>query len=298
MMMARLLSWWFRYSPIKQYNEYLWDHICLPYVNWRELMLTGITRNGIRFRCDSRDVIQQYIFYFGIWEPHITSFIKKRLKRRDIFIDIGANIGYYSLMASKYCDSIVAIEASPKICAMLKDNITRNEADNVRTVNVAISEKIGEAKIYQGPPKNIGGTTIMSTIAHANDMKLEATVRTAPLVNVLTADEMANARLVKIDVEGSEYPIIKNILKNVDKFRTDVEIILELSPEGCTQFGVTLEDVLRDFSDSGFRAYEVRNVYTPDDYLNRVPALPPRRLTDVPKKQIDLIFSRQKSATL
>ena len=76
----------------------------------------------------------------------------------------------------------------------------------------------------------------------------------------VVTDEMANARIVKI--EGA------------------------------------LKDVLRDFSNSGFRAYEVRNVYTPDEYPDRVPALPPKRLIDVSEKQIHMVLSRQNLAAL
>jgi hypothetical protein len=56
---------------------------------------------GATFECDLVDLIPNYIYHFGVWEPNISNLIQTRLKAGDVFCDIGANIGYHSLLASK-----------------------------------------------------------------------------------------------------------------------------------------------------------------------------------------------------
>jgi len=51
--------------------------------------------------CDLGDFIGNIIYHFGVWEPHVSAYIQSRLKPGDAFCDIGANIGYYSLLASR-----------------------------------------------------------------------------------------------------------------------------------------------------------------------------------------------------
>ena len=68
---------------------------------WRPFETTTTTRDGLRMRINFPDQIQERIYLFGVWEPVITRFVKSRLKPGDLFVDIGANVGYYSLLAAK-----------------------------------------------------------------------------------------------------------------------------------------------------------------------------------------------------
>jgi precorrin-6B methylase 2 len=91
---------------------------------------------------DAKDIIQQYIYYFGVWEPRITGWVSRHLAPGDTFIDVGANIGYYSLLASPLVGktgTVVAIEASPRTFDDLLFNLELNNVSNVRPVNVAVS---------------------------------------------------------------------------------------------------------------------------------------------------------------
>jgi hypothetical protein len=68
--------------------------------------------------CDLDDVIQRYIFYFGVWEPMISHVTEQMLHKGDVYVDVGANIGYCSLLASNCVGGsgrVVSIEASPTI---------------------------------------------------------------------------------------------------------------------------------------------------------------------------------------
>ena len=79
-------------------------------------------------------MIQRGIYFCGVWEPAITSFVRQTLQAGDVFVDIGANIGYYSCLAAKLTGStgrVHAIEASPTICTILEENLRINQAIHI-----------------------------------------------------------------------------------------------------------------------------------------------------------------------
>ena len=70
--------------------------------------------------CDPRDLIQRMILHFGVWEPDVSRVIEQSLAPGDVFVDIGANIGYDTLLASSRVGPtgrVVSIEASPRSCS-------------------------------------------------------------------------------------------------------------------------------------------------------------------------------------
>lgn len=80
------------------------------------LIIDGTTEEGIHFRCRLPDFIQMYVYLFGMWEPDLVAFLRRRMRPGDTFIDVGAHIGYVSALASKLVGprgTVVAIEASP-----------------------------------------------------------------------------------------------------------------------------------------------------------------------------------------
>jgi FkbM family methyltransferase len=91
------------------------------------------------------------ILHFGTWEPNITHVISGILQEGDVFVDVGANIGYHSLLGSKLVGStgsVVAIEPVPDTFAMLLDNLRLNSCSNVRAVNVAVSDCPHKMPLY------------------------------------------------------------------------------------------------------------------------------------------------------
>ena len=90
---------------------------------------------GAKFRCNLDDMIPRMIFYFGFWEPNNSALIGSILKPGDVFVDVGANIGYYTLLGSSLIGAqgrVVSIEPSPAIFAQLQENTSANGAANAR----------------------------------------------------------------------------------------------------------------------------------------------------------------------
>jgi hypothetical protein len=124
----------------------------------------GKTYFGALMRCNLSDLIQSYVFHFGVWEPEISHLVGQILKPGDVFVDIGANVGYDSLLGSSLVGPlgrVIAIEASPTTFAELKKNIALNKSTNIRAVNVAVSDREGTLDLFDVSARNCGAATTL-----------------------------------------------------------------------------------------------------------------------------------------
>jgi hypothetical protein len=122
---------------------------------------------GARIHCNLKDFIQFHIFHFGVWEPDVSSVVEQNLTPGDVFVDIGANIGYDTLLGSLRVGAtgkVVAIEASPRTFALLQRNLEINKtSSNVRAVNLAVSEHPGKLSLFEVFEHNIGAATTVAS---------------------------------------------------------------------------------------------------------------------------------------
>lgn len=241
---------------------------------------------------DTRDLIQGYLYWFGVWEPSITAWLRGRLGRGDVFVDVGANVGYYTLLASRLVGpegACVAIEASPSIYELLLRNLRLNRAANVRALNLAAAREPGRVALYEGGEHNIGKTSIVSS---AGSTRLPAAiVEGQPLDRILTPEEIRRARLIKIDVEGAEAMVMDGLLPCLERTRQDLELIVELCNDASATAAQDAERIFSRLGAVGFHPYAVDNEYRLDRYL-RPGAKSPRRMRAPPEGQVDVIFSR------
>jgi FkbM family methyltransferase len=290
--LAALFRLYVRYGPFSAGKRFLWARVIDPYFAWTSHPFVASTIFGMKMTGDAKDIIQQYIYYFGVWEPHITAWVSRRLAPGDTFVDVGANIGYYSLLASRLvgeAGTVVAIEASPKTFGDLLINLKLNGVYNVRAINVAASESAGTAKIYRGHEHHTGLTTTLE----GRGFDLECEVHAAPLSAILKPEELQGARLVKIDVEGAECSVVAGMASLIRKGRPDVEIIIEVCPELLMLQGKTPNDVLRPFLDAGYHAYRLDNDYSPQAYISVHREKRPHRICTPIQETVDLVLSRQ-----
>lgn len=256
-----------------------------------EVDLPAATHFGASLPCRLYEVIQARIYLFGVWEPNLTHFLETRLDEGDAFLDVGANVGYFSLLASKRVGAsglVVAVEASPSTFVKLEENLLRNGASNVRALNVAAARAPGRVRLHAGPRANTG----RSTTVEWSRLPVEAEVPAVPLVELIEADQLRRCRIVKIDVEGGELPLLENILDHLECFREDVEFVVEAAPDEIRRSGGCLREVVARFRRAGFAAYRIENDYELGSYLGRLEPRAPRALEAIPAEQVDLVFSR------
>ena len=257
-------------------------------LDWYQLGLRNprdaTTYYGATIHCDPVDSIQRSLIYYGVWEPAISRIVERSLAPGDLFVDIGANIGYDTLLAATRAD-VVAIEAAPHIYRKMLHNLDRNPelARRVRAVNVAVSDHAGELDLYDFGPRNIGATT---TLPSRHGKKC-ATVAAAPLLDILSAEELARVRLIKMDVEGAETVILNDIFDHLEAFSDDMSIIFEANPEDDrSAFNVLFKRIQQNFV-----AYEVPNGYSNAWYLKWKDG-PLNELHTAPARRTDILLTR------
>lgn len=297
-LLVPLVRAYLRYVPIRAGKAWVWTRVVDPYLAWHPRRFCARTIFGFAMNGDSRDLIQQWLYYFGVWEPWLTTFVERRLRPGDTFVDVGANIGYYALVGSALVGRsghAVAIEASPTIFESLERNVVTSGAANVRTVNAAALGERSTIRLYRGNAANSGETTVVE----GYDGEFECEVRAAPLQELLTAEEIASARLIKIDTEGAEYSILSGF-DGFDRLRPDAELVVEMHPTYLAQRGESLDGVLAVMDKAGFVPYVLEEEFWAPGYLSGNPFQPPRRLesSHLVEDGTVLVFSRIRAAVL
>jgi len=244
---------------------------------------------GAELDCDARDMIQATLTHFRAWEPNTSRAFAQVLKPGDIAVDVGANIGYFTLLFSRLVGpsgGVVAIEALPKLARVVAENAQRNSGSNVRVANVAVAASAGRMTVYEAPGTNIGMTTTRADRGFPES----ATVEALPLETILTEDELRRVRLVKVDIEGAEIPVMRHLLDTLDLYPAGLAVAVEANPAENPEW----PELFECFLAAGFKAYDLCNDY---DWLALMEGrtVEPKPLEALPPLQTDLLFTRSAS---
>jgi FkbM family methyltransferase len=287
--------WWAHKTAIWTIGKLPQFNHCMPFRAYnRALRLfqqeyIGKTYFGALMRCNLSDMIQCYVFHFGVWEPEISHLFGQILRPGDVFVDIGANVGYDTLLGSSLVGpqgQVIAIEASPNTFDKLKENIALNKSTNIRAENVAVSDRVGKLDLFSVSVWNNGAATTLAS----RGGKLIGSVAALPLAQILTPDEMGNVRLIKIDVEGVEALILNDILDHIEDFPSSMDIIVESSTDELE----ASKGVFYRMKQKGYYAYAIENDYEQGRYLSNRPLTPLYFTDTLPLKQCDLLYTRKK----
>jgi FkbM family methyltransferase len=287
---------YFRLVPGRFAKRTLWNGLA-SHLWWLESRTRATTFFGADLDVEATEIGGRYIAYFGIWEPNLTHWISRRLRPGDVFVDIGANVGYFSLLASKLVGEsgrVVSIEAFPGIFTLLEGNVRRNAATNVRPINLAAWNRAERVRIFTRPEHPPGTTTLISAWADRWQLEPAGDVPAKPLSAILLEEEAKLARLVKVDVEGAEWHVLTGMGALLEHGREDLEVIVEVAPKLLEAEGVTSDVLLAFFAARGFHAYHVVNDYAAVAYFDGRHPVAPRRVESIPAgpAQTDMIFSR------
>lgn len=284
---------YFRHVPIIAGKAWIWQRVATPQVR-RGLSIEAKASFGAVFHGAFPDLIHSHLFFFGIWEPILSTYLAGVLRPGDTVIDIGANVGAHTLLAAHLvgpAGHVHAIEASPHIFAKLQENIRLNGMTNVRLYNVAVTDVAGSALVYLHSDYNLGATTIVPEELVTRETKPEVVVTALPLQEIVPLEVIKAAKVIKIDVEGAEWLVAKGMASILPELSEQVIIIVEVSPIGLQAFDVSPAVFLKLFTDAGFKAYQFAGEPIPDtpQFYRRavIPYLPPTQHLDR-----DIVFRR------
>jgi FkbM family methyltransferase len=292
----RAMRHYIRHAPVTAGKRVLVDRVLNPRLKRAGLATTTRTRHGFRIPVNTSDIHQRYLYVFGHWEPNLTAWLVRTLRPGDGFIDVGANLGYFAMLAGRLVGDggqVLAVEASPSMYARLLGNLSLNAIGNVRAVQAAVGDRRGELTFYQPKPGNPCAVTSFP----AQTGRAEFRVAAAALPQLATAAELAAARVIKVDVEGGEHAVSTGLAPALAALRPDVELVIEVNPDVLARQSVSVDRLLEPWLDAGFHAYRLDNSHRPSRQLVAEPT-PPRRVSEPITRQTDLVLSRVDAETL
>jgi FkbM family methyltransferase len=148
----------------------------------------------------------------GHYELEETEIIGAELEHADVFVDVGANIGYYTCFARRRGKRVLAIEPSPTTLRFLYANLLANDIRDVEVIPVGLSDHVELTTLY-----GTGGTASLIP-GWSRASSAYGTVIPTTTLDHLLAGRFADDRLfVKIDIEGAEYGMLRGAVKTMDR---------------------------------------------------------------------------------
>ncbi len=261
----------------------LWE-LAQTYLFFFDVRAISRSRFGMTFETGTASMVEKQIFFFGEWEPLFTRYLTGKQQREGTFLDIGANIGYFSLLASQKFERVCAIEASPTVYARLRENITRNGASNVHPIHVGLGEKEGVAVFYKDPRQS-GGSSFLP----GQGREPESEVRLAPLDAIFSPEDLSQVKFIKIDIEGFDHFAMEQIIECRDMLPKDVEIFVEYHPRSDARLWAAVQALVVE----GYTAYTIQGTYDISDYTYRQRQCNPERVTKEPTQSCDILLTRK-----
>lgn len=200
------------------------------------------------------------------FEPDETLFVQRYLRPGMCFVDVGANIGWFSLLAAKAVGptgQVVAIEPRPDSASRLMMSAHENGFDNIRMLQMAVAAQAGRSKVGAHlAGANTGGTWLITTEALAKTMAVEHQLFDVQ-VGRLDDIELAACDLLKIDIEGAEYLALEGARETLMRYRP--ALLSEINAEALRQVsGVSVEEYAALLSSMNYRPHKLDRLGQPE----------------------------------
>ncbi|XZE55540.1 FkbM family methyltransferase [Planctomycetaceae bacterium SH139] len=235
------------YSVYRNHNfrgkQLLSNYISLP----KESGIYDV--NGLKYELDFQDEIQQAIF-LGTYERDDLAFLKGIVAKGDICLDIGANVGFYSVNLNRLAPlgKVFSIEADSNNFKRLQTNLQLNNMRTDRAENIAISSKAGTATFSRTLERNSGWGRLGEWKAASETIK----VNTTTLDDFLATHEIEKIDFLKIDIEGHELEFLVGGQQSLANGKVR-KMLIEYSGYVLEPRGITLRDYVKAIEDLGFR---------------------------------------------
>jgi FkbM family methyltransferase len=201
----------------------------------------------------------------GKYERAVQDVLTDNLRRGDGFLDVGANIGFFTLLAARLVGtrgSIHAFEPIPANADLMRRNLRINGFRNVTVVQKAVTDAVGLASIWL--TDHPGGATLTSVGTVPNDAVTQAQVQTTSLDKWLPESRATGIRLIKIDVEGAELAALHGMRNLVMEFRP--VLLVELDDLSRQMLNSKAEAVIDWLGSLGYSTRRLPGAYAYGDY--------------------------------
>jgi FkbM family methyltransferase len=214
---------------------------------------------GSSFECDLRDAIMRDVCFTGWYAPQETLLVTRLLARGETFVDVGANWGYFTLVAAQLVGSrgrVISIEPHPQLFRLLSRNVARNTLSQVAVVPVAAADRrtTMPMMVHDEGAGNFGLSRLVA--ASATDSGPTVTVSCDTLDNLLDELGVDVVDLMKMDIEGAEGIALEGLQASLSGCRVK-RLLLELHPAYLAEYGRSTGTILRLLERARYRGWSI-----------------------------------------
>ncbi len=206
------------------------------------------------------------------YEPQTTKSILSLLGDGDVFVDLGANEGFFSVLASKKVGrngKVFSIEPQERLWPVLKKNFAENHCDNCQLVPCGVGETAAEIEVVLSPSLNSGQSSMVEGQSFLGSRKIAKKIRSfywekqkmqiKPFDEICDQYGVPEIKLVKVDIEGYELIALRSA-RNMLQHGKIKYLLIEFHPEQLKALNQSEAQIVAYLAGFGYRQSE----QTPD----------------------------------
>lgn len=210
-----------------------------------------IRRNGLTLQLRASDTGVTPWVVLGHYEPWEEHALRDAVQKGDVVYDIGANIGYFTVMLASMVGPegrVYAFEPDPRNIELLEANVKANNLLNVRILPFALSDKVGQTRLFRSGA-NFGNNSVVEM--NVQDCVDEIAVTTTRIDDLVKNYQARPPNVIKMDVEGHEVKILLGGEEVIRESRPS--IVMELNPEFLHRGGSDTTEFLKSLVERDYR---------------------------------------------
>jgi len=210
-----------------------------------------VTVLGHRMRLDDRDTLE--LSTKEIYEPGVTRLFQREVRSGDHVLDIGANIGYFTLLAARLVGNagkVTAFEPDPTNFGILSRNVLDNDYANVVLRQEAVADRPGTLRLYRSE-RNRGDHRLFDPGDGRSSVEVPVTALDRSLKGL-----DRKVHFIKMDVQGAEALALEG-MKGLLKANRGLKLVTEFEPGNLKTAGADPKKFLDSLKKAGFKLFEI-----------------------------------------
>lgn len=243
--MSNLILSYLRRSPVDYGKHFLARRVTVP-----DKTIVYRSRSGINWELDLSEYQMRQIYLYDIYERNTIRHLFNLCKPDMTFIDVGANIGFYSLTMAQFLKKgeVHSFEPNPYIHKLFQKNLALNSFSNIVANPVGLSDK-NETLTIHFSKSNLGASSVYNT---SSDMHEQ--IRLVAFDDYCKEKNIQKIDLLKVDIEGGELNFLKGATGMIRKCEKLI-LVMEIMEEHCIKAGYSAAELFEYVTSLGFKAY-------------------------------------------
>jgi FkbM family methyltransferase len=251
--LARFFKFLFRFEFFKKRYFGIYQRVIRPWGLFKNTEIITSYDKTLKIKLSLRDWIQQQIYFFDYYDERGIRFIQSHLKPGDTFVDVGANIGAYALVAAKLVGNdgqVIAFEPVTQVRNRLIENGSLNQLYQLKVESLALFDKNTELALHISSKENFG---MSSMHAHDEDSGSTEIVQTARLDDYVEDQFINKIDLIKMDIEGAELFALNGMKSTL--MRLKPLVLIEICTEVLEGTDLRTDEIYAFFEDLDYSPY-------------------------------------------